>query len=64
MTLDRLPKDAIREIQDALQLSLDDLSRALDVNPRTLERWRDGDSIPERESRGQLSTAPRKMVTH
>ena len=55
MTLDTLPSDALREIQDTLQLSPDDLARALDVNPRTLERWRDGESIPQRESRAHLS---------
>jgi transcriptional regulator with XRE-family HTH domain len=55
MTLDILPRDALREIKDTLHLSLDDLARALCVNPRTLERWQGGESIPQRESRALLN---------
>jgi ribosome-binding protein aMBF1 (putative translation factor) len=45
------PQQVIVELERALGLSRDDMARALDVNVRTVERWRKGTSIPQREAR-------------
>ncbi len=54
MVLDVVPSQALEILQRDLGLSTDELARALQVNPRTIERWRTGDSYPQREARQRL----------
>jgi uncharacterized protein (DUF2384 family) len=49
------PQQVIVELERAFGLSRDDMARALDVNVRTVERWRKGTAIPQREARARLA---------
>lgn len=54
MVLDLVPSRTIEQIEYDPGLSTDDLARALHVTPRTLARWRAGDSHPQRDARQRL----------
>jgi hypothetical protein len=53
--LDIAPGRLVERLGAALRLSEVELAQALDVNPRTLERWRAGTSYPQHEARERLS---------
>lgn len=46
---------AVIELWRALGLTLSDLTMALGVEPRSLERWRSGEAVPQREARKNLA---------
>ena len=48
---EKAPQQVIVELECAFGLSSDDMARALDVNVRTVERWRKGTAIPQRLAR-------------
>lgn len=48
--LDRSPGAAIDALQRDLGLSLGDLAAALHVHQHTVERWRKGDTYPQRDA--------------
>ena len=53
--LDVMPSQMIADLERDLGLSTDDLARALHMNPRTVDRWRAGDTYPQREARERLN---------
>lgn len=53
--LDISPERAILRLEDELGLSEADLAGALEVSQRTLERWRSGESHPQRAARLRLA---------
>lgn len=44
----------VTKLEDDLGATPDLLANALAVNPRTLQRWRDGDTLPQPDSRARL----------
>lgn len=52
---EKAPAQAIAALEQAFGLSRDDMARALDVNGRTVERWRRGTAVPQREARERLA---------
>jgi uncharacterized protein (DUF2384 family) len=52
---DKAPQQVIMELEQAFGLSGDDMARALGVNVRTVERWRKGTAVPQREARERLA---------
>lgn len=54
MVLEMTPGRAIEQLEREFGLSAADLAGALGVNPRTLERWRTGESYPQHEARRRL----------
>ena len=46
----------ITQLEDDLGATPDLLADALGVNPRTLQRWHDGDTLPQPDSRVRLQT--------
>ena len=54
MVLEIAPGRMIEQLERQLGLSADELARALGVSLRTLERWRAGESYPQREARRRL----------
>ena len=46
--------DAIASIQRDLGLTSAEIAGGLGVTTRTLDRWRKGESLPQREARGRL----------
>ena len=55
VTIDVTPRQALEQLESDLGLTPDDLSKALGVSRRTLERWRSGEVYPQRESREKLA---------
>lgn len=55
MVLKQAPGDVLEQLESGLGLSSDDLARALGINRRTLDRWRSGESYPQREARRRLA---------
>lgn len=53
--LEMTPPRALEQLESELGLSEGDLARALDANPRTIERWRSGYTYPQHESRRRLA---------
>lgn len=53
--LDLTPHQVIEQLEADLSLTSDDLARALDVNVRTIERWRNGQAYPQLEARRRLA---------
>ncbi len=56
MVLDVTPAQAIDQLQEDLDLTKNELSGALAVTPRTLDRWTSGEAHPQREGRERLAT--------
>lgn len=52
---EKSPQQVIIELEQAFGLSQEDLARAIDVNVRTVERWRKGAAVPQREARERLA---------
>jgi uncharacterized protein (DUF2384 family) len=52
---EKSPQQVIVELERAFGLARDDMARALDVNVRTVERWRKGTAIPQRLARERLA---------
>ena len=50
LALERL----LEEIEDGLGLSSSELAQALDVTPRSIDRWRIGETHPQHEARHRL----------
>ena len=55
VALDTTPRQAIERLEHDLGLTPADLCGALGITRRTLERWRSGESYPQKESRERLS---------
>jgi uncharacterized protein (DUF2384 family) len=55
MVLDVAPGRLIDQLGQSLGLTDEDLSAALNVSQRTLERWRVGEHYPQREARRRLA---------
>lgn len=55
VTIDITPRQAIEQLEQDLGLTPQDICGALNVTRRTLERWRSGESYPQRESREKLA---------
>ena len=55
VALDTTPRQAIERLEHDLGLTPQDLCGALDISRRTLERWRNGEAYPQRESRERLA---------
>lgn len=53
--LEITPARAVERLEEGLGLSANELSAALDVAPRTLERWRAGETHPQRDARRRLA---------
>lgn len=51
---EKAPAQVIAELEQAFGLSEDDMARAFGVNVRTVERWRKGMAVPQRETRARL----------
>ncbi|MCL5110581.1 MAG: DUF2384 domain-containing protein [Chloroflexi bacterium] len=49
------PHRAVEQLEVELGLSQGDIAAALDASPRTVARWRGGQSYPQREVRGRLN---------
>jgi transcriptional regulator with XRE-family HTH domain len=47
-------KDAVAALERGLGLSDATLASAIGVDPRSLGRWREGETFPQRAARGQL----------
>jgi uncharacterized protein (DUF2384 family) len=54
VVLKQAPEGMLAELESQLGLSSDDLARTLGVSRRTLERWRSGETYPQREARRRL----------
>src|SRR4051794_1604675 len=52
--LEVTPRQAIAELEADLGLSAKDLTGALDIDRKTLERWVKGETYPQREARKRL----------
>ena len=52
---EKTPAAVLAEMERTLGLSKDDMARALGVNVRTIERWRRGMAVPQRETRERLA---------
>lgn len=55
VALDTTPRQAIERLEHELGLTPADLCGALGITRRTLERWRSGESYPQKESRERLA---------
>lgn len=55
VALDTTPRQAIERLERDLGLTPQDLCGALNISRRTLERWRNGEAYPQRESREKLA---------
>jgi transcriptional regulator with XRE-family HTH domain len=53
--LEMPPHRAIEQLRSELGLSREDIARALDASPRSIERWRGGETYPQREVRRRLT---------
>jgi uncharacterized protein (DUF2384 family) len=53
-TLEMTPVQALNVLEQELGLSSDELAVALAVSSRTLDRWRRGETYPQREARQHL----------
>lgn len=54
--LEVTPAQAVEQLTNDLELSKNELSHALNVTPRTLDRWTSGEAHPQREARQRLAT--------
>lgn len=55
LRLEMTPVRAVERLEEGLGLSANELAAALDVAPRTLERWRAGQTHPQRDARQRLA---------
>ena len=53
--LDVAPGRLVQHLEETLGLSESELAQALEINPRTIERWRTGASYPQRNARDRLA---------
>jgi len=53
--LDRAPGQVVEQLENELQLTDNELAKALDTNPRTIDRWKAGVSYPQHEAREKLT---------
>ncbi len=54
MVLELAPAQAIQQLVDELGLSPADIARALNIDTRTLARWRSGATYPQHDGRARL----------
>ena len=52
--LDITPRQAIRQLESDLGLTAKDLTGALDIDRKTLDRWVSGATYPQRDARRRL----------
>lgn len=55
LRLEMTPARAVERLKEGLGLSTNELAGALDAAPRTLERWRVGETYPQRDARRRLA---------
>lgn len=55
MRLEMTPAQTVGMLEEDLGLSTAELANALGLSARTLERWRAGETHPQREARGRLA---------
>lgn len=55
LRLEITPARAVERLEEGLGLSRNELAAALAVSPRTLERWRAGETHPQRDARQLLA---------
>lgn len=55
-TLNMTVTQAVERLKRDLGLKTDELAGALDVTVRSVERWRTGDTYPQRDARERLAT--------
>jgi putative transcriptional regulator len=59
---DRSLSTLIKEIRQQLALSQEDLARRLNVSYATVNRWENGQSMPSKLAKAQLSAFCKKMI--
>lgn len=52
----------VKEIRQQLALSQEDLARRLNVSYATVNRWENGQSMPSKLAKAQLSAFCKKMI--
>ncbi len=55
-TLNLTASQAVEQLERDLGLDADELAEALDVSARSVERWRTGETYPQRDARERLAT--------
>jgi uncharacterized protein (DUF2384 family) len=55
LRLDMAPGRAVERLEEDLDLSAGELSAALGTSARTIDRWRTGETHPQREARVRLA---------
>jgi hypothetical protein len=50
----KLLRETVKQLQNDLDLELSDLASALKANPRTMERWYNGETFPQHEYRQRI----------
>lgn len=61
-TEDRSLSTLVKEIRQQLALSQEDLARQLGVSYATVNRWENGQSMPSKLDKAQLSAFCEKMI--
>jgi len=59
---DRSLSTLVKEIRQQLALSQEDLARRLNVSYATVNRWENGQSLPSKLAKAQLSAFCKKMI--
>jgi len=59
---DRSLSTLVKEIRQQLALSQEDLARQLGVSYATVNRWENGQSLPSKLAKAQLSAFCEKMI--
>ena len=55
LVLEVTPAQAIEQLENDLSLSTNELAGALRTSPRTIKRWRDGETHPQHDMRRRLA---------
>lgn len=55
LVMEVTPAQAVEQLERDLDLSRSELTGALGVSPRTVERWRAGETHPQRDTRRHLA---------
>jgi transcriptional regulator with XRE-family HTH domain len=53
--LDRAPAAVVAQLEEELHLTGSELAKALNTNPRTIDRWKAGTRYPQHEARQKLT---------
>ena len=53
--LEITPREALERLASELGLSSKDVATALGIEQRTVDRWKTGETYPQREARGRLA---------